>query len=409
MAAGGTITDSGRFTAGTQPGVYQVTATLMQGRVASTAIVSISATGVEILPGQNIQSIVDASPQGTVFILKSGVHRRQTVRPKSGMSFIGETGTVMDGENVAAHAFETLASNPSNVTIRGLVITRYAPPSQFGAIQGDNGTNWLVEDNEISFNANHGLRPGPGMHIVNNFIHHNGVVGINGFRADNVIIEDNEVADNGTAIKDENPATAEAAGIKFLKQNNLVIRNNDIHDNARGIWIDTAYLNTQVVGNRVVDSRRSGIYIEATYGAVVTSNTVERNGFDGQPTGNRAGIQVVASPNVEISGNTVANNALGITATQSSGYPVGPYGPLVVDHLFVHDNTVVMATGWIGVEDLTGDATVFTTRNNHFERNSYQFTVGSLAGSAWFRWAGQTITAGQWQAAGQDRAGKFLR
>ena len=198
MAAGGTITDSGRFTAGTQPGVYQVTATLMQGRVASTAIVSISATGVEILPGQNIQSIVDASPQGTVFILKSGVHRRQTVRPKSGMSFIGETGTVMDGENVAAHAFETLASNPSNVTIRGLVITRYAPPSQFGAIQGDNGTNWLVEDNEISFNANHGLRPGPGMHIVNNFIHHNGVVGINGFRADNVIIEDNEVADNGT-------------------------------------------------------------------------------------------------------------------------------------------------------------------------------------------------------------------
>jgi parallel beta-helix repeat protein len=40
---------------------------------------------------------VDLNPSGTVFVLRSGVHRLQTVVPKSGNAFYGEAGAVMSG------------------------------------------------------------------------------------------------------------------------------------------------------------------------------------------------------------------------------------------------------------------------------------------------------------------------
>lgn len=55
------------------------------------------AAPVEILPGQDIQAIVDAHPGETTFIIKKGIHRFQQVRPKSGNVFLGETGAVLTG------------------------------------------------------------------------------------------------------------------------------------------------------------------------------------------------------------------------------------------------------------------------------------------------------------------------
>jgi parallel beta-helix repeat protein len=52
---------------------------------------------VEIHPGQNIQNVVDGFPQGTTFYLKAGVHRMQTITPRTGDRFIGEAGTVLSG------------------------------------------------------------------------------------------------------------------------------------------------------------------------------------------------------------------------------------------------------------------------------------------------------------------------
>lgn len=60
--------------------------------------------GVPINPGQDIQSIVNANPVGTTFTLKSGVHRMQTITPKSGDTFIGEIGTIISGAKVLAGA-----------------------------------------------------------------------------------------------------------------------------------------------------------------------------------------------------------------------------------------------------------------------------------------------------------------
>jgi PKD repeat protein len=53
-----------------------------------------------IYPGEDIQAAVDANPAGTEFLIKAGVHRLQSVRPKSGNTFTGEPGAIMSGAKV---------------------------------------------------------------------------------------------------------------------------------------------------------------------------------------------------------------------------------------------------------------------------------------------------------------------
>ena len=55
---------------------------------------------VDIYPGTDIQSVVNGYPAGTAFRLKSGVHRMQQVRPRSGDRFTGEAGTILNGSRV---------------------------------------------------------------------------------------------------------------------------------------------------------------------------------------------------------------------------------------------------------------------------------------------------------------------
>jgi len=89
-ATGGTITTDGSYTAGVLSGTYYVMATI-PGVAASSAVVTISGSPVvPIMPGQNIQSVVNSYPAGTTFLLKAGVHRNQTITPRTGDSFVGE-------------------------------------------------------------------------------------------------------------------------------------------------------------------------------------------------------------------------------------------------------------------------------------------------------------------------------
>ena len=50
-----------------------------------------------IYPGEDIQAAVDANPPGTEFLIKAGVHRMQSIRPKPRNRFIGEEGAILSG------------------------------------------------------------------------------------------------------------------------------------------------------------------------------------------------------------------------------------------------------------------------------------------------------------------------
>jgi parallel beta-helix repeat protein len=56
-----------------------------------------SAQSADIYPWQNIQQVVQNYPAGTTFYLKAGVHRMQSITPRTGDRFIGEAGTVLSG------------------------------------------------------------------------------------------------------------------------------------------------------------------------------------------------------------------------------------------------------------------------------------------------------------------------
>lgn len=416
-AAGGTIDDTGFYLAGSVAGTFPVTASVAERTASATVTIEASDTSpsprdlppadrVEIRPGESIQAAVDAHPAGTTFLIRAGLHRRQRVEPKDDMVFVGEPGAILDGGGITDFAFRGTARN---VTIRGLVIERYAPGPQMGAIKaGDhdatgNSTGWVAEDNEIRYNDGGGVRIGHRTTLRNNHIHHNEQIGVVGV-GDDVLVEGNEIAwNNWNRAYDYG---WEAGGTKFVKTRDLVVRNNHVHDNwGPGLWTDTDNIDTLYEANRVENNADTGIFHEISYRATIRNNIVRGNGFD--RVGDwayGAGILVAHSPDVEVYGNVVEDNQNGIMGIQQSRGS-GAYGPHDLRNLSVYENVVVQRSKhWAaGVAQDIGDKGVFS-RNLSFDRNRY--ALGS-AGGRWFAWDNGEKTKDQWQRYGLDRGGTF--
>ncbi|MDX1996047.1 MAG: right-handed parallel beta-helix repeat-containing protein, partial [bacterium] len=68
----------------------------------NSSVTSVSAQGggVRINPGDNIQSVINRYPAGTLFTIAAGVHRMQTIAPRNGDVFVGENGAVLNGSRL---------------------------------------------------------------------------------------------------------------------------------------------------------------------------------------------------------------------------------------------------------------------------------------------------------------------
>jgi len=96
----GTVSASGLVT-GVAPGTVSVTATTDGKSQTAQVTVQAPVTGTTIYPGADIQAAINANPSGTTFILKAGVHRlTRFVTPKAGNSFLGESGTILNGSRL---------------------------------------------------------------------------------------------------------------------------------------------------------------------------------------------------------------------------------------------------------------------------------------------------------------------
>lgn len=359
-----------------------------------------AATGAIIIrPGDIIQKLVDARPAGTAFLIKTGVHRRQSVKPKNGMTFVGEPGAVLDGENATTYAFW---GDADNVTIRNLEIRNYKPADRMGAVRGatpqDLTSGWVIEDCEIHHNLTGGIKTGHRMVIRGNYIHHNGQTGMTG-SGDEVLVEDNEVAFNGSSQY----GTSTTGGAKFVKTRNLAVRNNDFHDNTEnGIWMDIDCMDSLIEDNRVVDNAGQGIMFEISYRVVIRRNHVEGNGFGRPRWLYGAGIMISSSPDAEVYGNTVKNNAQGITAVmQDRGS--GAAGLHETRNLYVHDNVITMDEGLTGLGQDIGNQSYYTSKNNRFRRNTYYLGPDEK----YFNWMNGKRTENEWKSYGQDVDGVF--
>ena len=264
---------------------------------------------MNIVPGQSIQLLVNMYPGGTTFCLRTGVHRlTSSIRPKTGNTFVGEYGAILDGtgwttSDPNAAAFMALNVDVDSVTVRNLAI-RHMP--QHGiTVWYQDSNNWTIENNEIDHNK-FGLEFSANTTLRNNYIHHNvsrtpkssnPAERGGGYicqHCDSSLIENNEIAYNGT----EQKIAGQSAGVTF--------RDNFVHHNlGDGIWYDTnPNAGALIEGNRVEDNGRDGISFEASIGATIRNNTVRRNA--------NAAVFISMSQNAQIYNNSLEANFGGI-------------------------------------------------------------------------------------------------
>jgi parallel beta-helix repeat protein len=300
--------------------------------------------------------------------------------------------------SVLPYAFH---GDADNVTIRGLVIEKYAVAAQEGAIDSrrdrddlGGGSGWQILDNVVRWNHGVGIAATTGAVVADNLVYENGQLGV-AAKGAGVTFDGNEIYGNNTA--GFTPGW-EAGGSKFAYTSGLVVRDNFVHDNhGPGLWTDIDNIDTRYEGNRVIDNDRMGIFHEISYDAVITGNEVRGNGFGFDAWLWGAGIAVAASVNVEISGNVVEGNADGIVGIeQDRSDAPATYGPLSLTNLAVHDNVVSGNGGWSGIGQDIGDNAVFTSANNRFYDNTFDQE------GAHFFWLNEAVTYEEWLAFGQS-------
>ena len=357
---------------------------------------------VDIYPGTSIPQIVNLHDGGTTFCLRAGVHQLSgSITPKTGNTFVGEYGAVLDGTGwVTADdtqaAFRAYIEDIDYVTIRNLVI-RNMP--QYGITASYHmADHWTIEYNEIASNK-YGLEFAPDFTIRNNYIHHNvgnpsapnaaerggGYVGN---AAHNTTFDGNEIAYNGQEQK-----VGESANVTFL--------NNFVHHNlGDGIWYDTSRNASALIeGNRVEDNGRIGIAFESSIGATIRNNTVRRSAGDA--------ILISMSQNAQIYNNTLEANVGGIQYFLNCASL--SLGEDVKDNT-AYDNTVVVSTqsnSYANGFSYTFSACTSAqltpyldgSKNLKFSRNTYQ--VPSPQEGRYWLWNGANVW-GQWQSLGHD-------
>jgi len=314
------------------------------------------------------------------------------------------------------------------VTIKGLIVEKYATPAQQGAIFGNENpraTDWRIEDNEVRFNSGSGIATGDRSIVRRNKVHHNGQLGISPNGAD-VMIEDNEIYENNIYGFD---AAWEAGGVKAGKIERLTLRGNHVHDNyGSGLWCDIDCRNVLFENNLVERNSDAGIFYEISFDAIIRNNTVRLNGTGGGGQQGSlwvwgAGIQIAASENVRVYGNkvTVAAGRSGIVIVdqgrerlgQASGKDARTKLLYRTARNAVHDNEVV----YEGDTGLSGGASdvaasnpnfgIIETGGNQFDRNTY--VLRRPTDAPLFIWGHEPVSYEKFRSLGQEVNGRFVQ
>jgi parallel beta-helix repeat protein len=413
-----TVTQSGVLTAlapgtvtlqaGYEGLVAQFTTTLASATASSAygpqSTITCPAGAVDIWPGQHIQGVVNVNAGATTFCLRAGVHNlTSSITPKTGNTFVGEYGAILDGTNwsttdTTQAAFRAHNQNIDSVTIRNLVI-RKMPQKGIHAFYWLSPDHWTIEYNEIAQNKT-GILFADHSVIRNNYIHHNyddpsasdparrggGYVG---YYARYSTFENNEIAYNG---KEQ----------KMMETVSVTFRNNFVHHNqGDGIWYDGGNPNALIEGNRVEDNASNGIFYEASNGSIIRNNTIRRSGD--------TGVFISTSQNAEIYGNTLEHNFRAITYFVNCGVMVGR--DIDLRNNWAHDNRIrvgtqsgAFATGMSYTADCTSaQVNLYHSgaKNLRFSHNTYYVPD---VGGWWWLWNGVKQWS-PWQSFGHDLDG----
>jgi hypothetical protein len=313
------------------------------------------------------------------------------------------------------------SGSAASVTIKGLIIEKYANPAQDGPISCFNATNvclakgWTIEANEIRLNHGAAIRLATNQVIKSNYIHHNGQEGLTG-SGSNIQVQNNEIAYNNALGFD---FAWEAGGTKFSNMDNLIVQGNYVHDNkGPGLSLDYQCYKWVIQGNRASNNYVAGILDEISYDGIARYNVIQNDGlYPGKANPSMwwaCAIQVLDSLNANIYGNTLINNSNGICAV-SAPRGSGNKGEFLVKNLSVHDNVIVQTSG--SAAGAVAQAAkggyyldVYSPSwNNQWTTNTYRLSNPLGIFYIWKGGSGYTdMNPAQWKLSGQDTDGSWI-
>ncbi|MDT0353782.1 right-handed parallel beta-helix repeat-containing protein [Pseudonocardia charpentierae] len=301
--------------------------------------------GVPIGTDDDAQSLVNSHRPGTTYIIKAGTHLRNfSVEPKSGDTFCGEPGAVLDGGRSLRAAFSGAAGQ---VTLDSITVRDYESGRQGGAIQPEpRAEGWVLRNVSAIHNSWAGVLASDGMRILGGHYNDNDQMGIGGNATTGIVLDgldDDPATLDGPEMARNRTLRAscdfEGGGMKW-DVGQVTIRNAYVHDNdCRGLWADINAHSALIEHNLVENNRAEGIYYEISQDAVIRHNRVYRNGFGALGWHWGGGITVASSFNVEVYGNRLSGNYNGITGIQQDRPDSTPPAHLLTG-FDVHDNVI---------------------------------------------------------------------
>lgn len=312
--------------------------------------------------------------------------------------------TIHIGDNPSGRKVETsvtaqaFGGNVSNVTIKNLIVEKYASPLQHGTVNAEGGSNWTMQDSTIRLNHGIGVNVGSGTKVLRNKILKNGMAGYDA-GASGWLFEQNEIGGNGYAGVN---FKWEGGGGKVTANAHATIRNNCVYNNrGPGIWMDIDANNVIVENNVVWGNTDNGIMYEISIGGIIRNNIVFDNG---NTTIDKVWlwspqILVSSSRNVKVYGNTVdapVGYGNGITIISQSR----PYTPATGNEIY--NNTITLRdTTWgtMGaISDVGADKAAVAAQNS-MHNNTYHVVNTS---HPFWEWNGAKRTLSGMQSIGQE-------
>ena len=376
--------------------------------------------GVQVTPGDDIQSLINANPARTTFCFASGTYQLSgTVWTADRYPILDlRAGAVIDGQDggfIGINGSDAPVGQ-SGTTILGGVFEHFGNASApIWANPLIVRRNMVIEGTEFTENFNSGLAiQGSNARVTDVFTHHNGryglvvtppCVGCPG--PVGIVIEESEIAFNNTR---QLPTNDDAGGTKFVYSDGMIVRANHVHDNyGSGLWWDAGNRNARVYDNVISNNRNWGILWELSYGgAKFYGNTLTGNGAGAGTPSSFTAVQLLISASdgtiggIEIYQNTIDGTAYPLVLLNHNSHPTR------TRNVYVHDNVMTFraSTTRVGAYAANGLVELFSPEaNNRFDHNTYR--VPNMSGAYW-AWDGKvSLTWIQWRGYGQDGNGSL--
>ena len=251
-----------------------------------------------------------------------------------------------------------------NVTIQNLVIEKFASPVMMGAVGSTGGTGWLVEGNEVRLNHGVGVFVRSESIVRNNYIHHNGQMGVGTgteeeFRVTNVLFEANEISYNNYAHVS---CGFECGGSKFALTDGLEVIGNYVHHNfGPGLWTDIDNTDVLYDGNWIWWNDEMGISHEISHNVIIRNNDVRYNGVNSDIWLWGSQILIHVSDGAEVYNNTIYVHADGGNGIGIMNYnrPSETFGDFYGMNNYIHHNEITHLGLW-GINGIVDDGEIGT-------------------------------------------------